>query len=85
MARNFSPNKVRQKNKIAHKWCKQEKSVEGREVSGTRTGDFHNLINIRVEILMQKKYFMRTSARVLPCDSITALLTRTKYRIRMLE
>jgi hypothetical protein len=28
--------------------------------------DFHKLINIRVEILMQKKYFTRTSARVLP-------------------
>jgi hypothetical protein len=56
------------KNKIALKWCKEEKSVEGREVSGARTGDFHNLINIHVEILTQKKYFARTSARVLPCD-----------------
>jgi len=54
------------KNKVAHKWCKEEKSVEGLEVSGVRRRDFHNLINIRVEILMQAKYFARTSARVLP-------------------
>jgi len=54
------------KNKVAHKWCKEEKNVEGWVVSGAWRRDFHNLINIRVEILMQAKYFARTSARVLP-------------------
>jgi hypothetical protein len=55
------------KNKVALKWCKEEKSIDGREVSGGRTGDFHKLINICVENLMWQKYFLRSSAHGLPC------------------
>ena len=54
------------KNNFALKLCKQEKSVEGREVSGVQPGDFHKLINICVEILMAQKYFSSTSALGLP-------------------
>jgi hypothetical protein len=39
------------KNNVAHKWCKEEKSVEDWEVSGKWTGDFHKVINTCVEIL----------------------------------
>ncbi len=58
---------MRVKENVAHKWCKEEESVEGGEVSSARTADFHKLINICVEILTKYKYFLRTSARVLPC------------------
>ena len=53
-------------NELAHKECKAEKSVEALEVSAPRTPDFHNLINTCVENLMVQKYFLGTSAFVLP-------------------
>jgi hypothetical protein len=46
--------------------CKQEKSIETREVSSALTDDFHKLINICVEILIQQKYFSFSSALGLP-------------------
>jgi hypothetical protein len=63
----FFSRKHAQEKKVAHKWCNEEKSVEGLEVSVERAGDFHTLINTCVEILMQRKYFLPTSAFGLPC------------------
>jgi len=56
-----------EKNKVAHKLCNQEKSIETREVSSAQAKDFHKLINICVEILMLQKYFSFGSALSLPC------------------
>jgi hypothetical protein len=67
-SREFSLNVcARKKNNVALKLCKPEKSVEGREVSGTLAGDFHKLFNTCVEILMSQKYFSLSSACDLPC------------------
>jgi len=59
-----------------------EKSVEALEVSIEPAGDFHTLINTCVEILMQRKYFLWTSARGLPC---TASCNFDPGEIRMVE
>ncbi len=59
-----------------------EKYIEGLEVSASRTADFHNLINICVENLMRQKYFLRTSALVLPLGHVS---TFDRYEIEMVE
>jgi hypothetical protein len=68
------------KNNVALKLCKPEKSVEGREVSGERAGDFHKLFNTCVEILMSQKYFSPSSACGLPCAYGNAALTGANFR-----
>jgi len=62
---------LREKDCVAQEWCKEEKSVEGRQVSSEPGRDFHTLINTCVEILMEQKHILRASARRLPCGGTT--------------
>jgi hypothetical protein len=46
--------------------CKQEQRVEASEVSWQPEPIFHTLINICVENLIVQKYFLESSAQLLP-------------------
>jgi hypothetical protein len=55
--------------------------IEGREVSGEWHVDFHKLINICVENLMEQKYFLVSSARGLPCAARQGNFDRREIRV----
>jgi hypothetical protein len=62
---------------VALKLCKPEQAVEESELSRECEPIFHTLINICVENLILQKYFLSSSAQLLPAAT-HRILTKTK-------
>jgi len=72
-----SHRSLRERKRIARKWCKAGKNVEEGEVSTWQRKDFHNLINTCVENLTDQKCSSVNSARGLLRRP--QILTMTKW------